>query len=110
MPARRGAGAGGPTRHLDAGGLNVARLLAAFQDFFRLHSEHWIERCQHREAGPQLLQQAVVQRIANRAGAESEREYGLGRLADRSSADRLAGGRGFRRTPQDGDRMQAAVP
>ena len=39
------------------GDLDVAGLLAAFQRFFREHSEHWIERFQYKEAGPQLLLQ-----------------------------------------------------
>ena len=61
------------------GGLNLTKLLAAFQRFFREHSEHWIERFQYREAGPQLLLQAFLQRIVN-AGGRVEREYGLGRM------------------------------
>ena len=65
--------------HVDAGGgLNVVGLLAAFQAFFREHSEHWVERFEYREAGPQLLLQAFLQRIAN-GGGRIEREYGLGR-------------------------------
>ena len=61
------------------GGLNVAKLLAAFQEFFREHSEHWVQRFQYREAGPQLLLQAFLQRIVNRGGL-IHREYGLGRM------------------------------
>jgi hypothetical protein len=60
------------------GRLNVVKLLAAFQDFFRLNSEHWLERFAYREAGPQLLLQAFLQRIVN-GGGRIEREYGLGR-------------------------------
>ena len=60
------------------GELDTAKLLAAFQDFFREHSEHWIERFQYKEAGPQLLLQAFLQRIVN-SGGRIEREYGLGR-------------------------------
>jgi hypothetical protein len=59
--------------------LNLPKLLVAFQDFFRQHSEHWVERFQYREAGPQLLMQAFLQRIVN-GGGRIEREYGLGRL------------------------------
>jgi hypothetical protein len=55
------------------------KLLAAFQVFFREHSEHWIERFDYKEAGPQLLLQAFLQRIAN-GGGRIEREYGLGRM------------------------------
>ena len=62
-----------------AGGLDVAGLLAAFQEFFREHSEHWIQRFeQYHEAGPQLLLQAFLQRIVN-GGGRIEREYALGR-------------------------------
>ena len=60
------------------GGLDVDKLLAAFQEFFREQSEHWIGRFQYREAGPQLLLQAFCQRIVN-GGGRVEREYGLGR-------------------------------
>ena len=41
-------------------------LIAAFQTFFREHSEHWVQRFeQYQEAGPQLLLQAHLQRIVN---------------------------------------------
>ena len=59
------------------GDLDMEGLLAAFQRFFREHSEHWIERFQYREAGPQLLLQAFLQRIVN-GGGWIEREYALG--------------------------------
>ena len=61
------------------GALRVGTLLAAFQEFFREHSEHWVERFQYKEAGPQLLLQAFLQRIVN-SGGRIEREYGLGRM------------------------------
>ena len=65
--------------YVDAdGGLDVGKLLSAFQSFFREHSEHWVERFQYKEAGPQLLLQAFLQRIVN-SGGRIEREYGLGR-------------------------------
>ena len=38
-----------------------------------------MERFQYKEAGPQLLLQAFLQRILN-SGGRIEREYGLGRL------------------------------
>ncbi|HAK97684.1 MAG TPA: hypothetical protein DCM87_22525, partial [Planctomycetes bacterium] len=60
------------------GRLNVEKLLASFQEFFREHSEHWVERFDYKEAGPQLLLQAFLQRIVN-GGGRIEREYGLGR-------------------------------
>ena len=68
-----------PAWYVDAdGSLEAGRLLAAFQEFFREHSEHWEERFQYKEAGPQLLLQAFLQRIVN-SGGRIEREYGLGR-------------------------------
>ena len=60
------------------GGLEVGKLLTAFQSFFREHSEHWVARFDYREAGPQLLLQAFLQRVVN-GGGRIEREYGLGR-------------------------------
>ena len=63
----------------DDGTLRVGDLLAAFQEFFREHSEHWVERFQYKEAGPQLLLQAFLQRIVT-GGGRIEREYGLGRM------------------------------
>lgn len=60
-----------------SGALNMEKLMAAFQDFFREHSEHWVERFQYKEAGPQLLLQAFLQRIVN-SGGRVRREYGLG--------------------------------
>jgi hypothetical protein len=69
------------------GRLEVDELLTAFQQFFREHSEHWVERFDYKEAGPQLLLQAFLQRIVNPAlsidegsGGRIEREYGLGRM------------------------------
>jgi hypothetical protein len=59
--------------------LDMKKLLSAFQDFFQEHSEHWIERFDYKEAGPQLLIQAFLQRIIN-GGGRIEREYGLGRM------------------------------
>lgn len=56
----------------------LRKLLGAFQQFFREHVESWIERFDYKEAGPQLLMQAFLQRIVN-GGGQVEREYGLGR-------------------------------
>ena len=66
--------------YVDAdGALDVDRLLAEFQRFFREHSEHWTERFdRYQEAGPQLLLQAYLQRVVN-GGGRIEREYALGR-------------------------------
>ncbi|MBF0112610.1 MAG: AAA-like domain-containing protein [Desulfamplus sp.] len=61
------------------GTLDMEKLISAFQEFFREHSEHWVERFDYKEAGPQLLMQAFLQRIIN-SGGRIEREYGLGRM------------------------------
>jgi len=58
--------------------LDMPKLLAAFQQFFREHSDSWIEGFSYKEAGPQLLLQAFLQRIVN-GGGHINREYGLGR-------------------------------
>ena len=60
-------------RHLD-----MKKLLTAFQQFFRENSDAWLERFYYKEAGPQLLLQAFLQRIVN-GGGRINREYGLGR-------------------------------
>lgn len=62
-----------PTRQLD-----MSKLLRAFQQFFRENADAWIERFDYKEAGPQLLLQAFLQRIIN-GGGRINREYGLGR-------------------------------
>ena len=68
-----------PAWYVDAEGrLDVDKLLAAFQAFFREHSEHWLGRFDYAEAGPQLILQAFLQRVVNSDG-RIEREYGLGR-------------------------------
>ena len=55
--------------YVDAsGGLDMDKLLAAFQDFFRQNSEHWIQRAQYTEAGPQLVLQAFLHRVVNGRG------------------------------------------
>ncbi|MEA3465755.1 MAG: ATP-binding protein, partial [Thermodesulfobacteriota bacterium] len=58
--------------------LDMPKLLTAFQQFFREHSKSWIEQFQYKEAGPQLLMQAFLQRIIN-GGGRINREYALGR-------------------------------
>jgi len=59
------------------GRLDLRKLLSAFQELFRENAESWLERFQYREAGPQLLMQAFLQRIVNGGGSVA-REYGLG--------------------------------
>jgi hypothetical protein len=63
---------------LPDGRLDMDKLLTEFQQFFREHSESWVERFDYKEAGPQLLLQAFLHRIVN-SGGRIEREYGLGR-------------------------------
>jgi len=58
--------------------LDMPKLLNAFQQFFRENAESWIERFDYKEAGPQLLMQAFLQRIIN-GGGRIHREYALGR-------------------------------
>ena len=59
------------------GSLDIHKLLRSFQDFFRKNSESWIERFDYKEAGPQLLLQAYLQRIVN-GGGRINREYAFG--------------------------------
>lgn len=61
-----------------AGRMDMLKLLGAFQQFFREHSDAWIEGFSYKEAGPQLLMQAFLQRIVN-GGGRISREYALGR-------------------------------
>jgi hypothetical protein len=58
--------------------LDTQKLLAAFQQFFREHADAWSEGFSYKEAAPQLLMQAFLQRIVN-GGGYINREYGLGR-------------------------------
>jgi hypothetical protein len=58
--------------------LDMTKLLAAFQQFFRENADAWIEQFQYKEAGPQLLMQAFLQRVIN-GGGRITREYALGR-------------------------------
>jgi hypothetical protein len=60
------------------GRLDMDKLLTAFQDFVRRNFEHWVNRFDYSEAGPQLLLQAFLQRVVN-GGGTIAREYGLGR-------------------------------
>ena len=60
------------------GSPDMAKLLAAFQEYFREHGEHWPEGFAYKEVAPLLLLQAYLQRVVSRGG-RLEREYGLGR-------------------------------
>ena len=55
-----------------------AQTASGFQGFYRENSEIWKERFDYKEAAPQLLMQAFLQRIFN-GGGRIDREYGLGR-------------------------------
>jgi hypothetical protein len=62
------------------GSLDVDKLLAAFQVFWRKDGHLAAEGFGYREAGPHLMLMAFLQRIVN-GGGRVEREYGLGRGA-----------------------------
>ena len=62
------------------GGLDVEKLLRAFQTFWRKDGHLAAEGFGYREAGPHLMLMAFLQRIVN-GGGRIEREYGLGRGA-----------------------------
>ena len=66
--------------YVDADGrLDLTKLLTAFRTFFGEHAEHWLAHLgDYREAAPQLILQAYLQRVVN-GGGRIEREYGLGR-------------------------------
>jgi RecB family endonuclease NucS len=59
------------------GSLDMDKLLRAFVDFYRRHSESWLGRFQYKEAGQQLLLMAFLQRIVN-GGGRIEREMAVG--------------------------------
>jgi hypothetical protein len=58
--------------------LDMPKLLRGFQQFFRENADSWIEHFDYKEAGPQLLLQAFLQRLIN-SGGRINREYALGR-------------------------------
>lgn len=62
------------------GGLDIPKLIRAFQVFFREQSDTGLNHEAHpyREAWPQLLLQAFLNRVVN-SGGRIEREYALGR-------------------------------
>lgn len=60
------------------GTLDVSKLLSAFAQFYREHSEVWLEKFAYKEAGPHLLLMAFLQRVIN-GGGRVHREYALGR-------------------------------
>ena len=62
-----------PERRLD-----MQKLLAAFQQFYRENSDIWEDAFLYKESAPQLIMQAFLQRIVN-GGGRINREYGAGR-------------------------------
>jgi hypothetical protein len=60
------------------GSLDLAKLLAEFQEFWREDGHLAAEGFHYREAGPHLVLMAFLQRVVN-GGGRVEREYGLGR-------------------------------
>ncbi len=62
------------------GGLDMAKLIGAWQKFWRKDGHLAAEGFHYREAGPHLMLMAFLQRIVN-SGGKVEREYGLGRGA-----------------------------
>ncbi len=75
------------------GGLDLPKLLSAFQEFFREHSEHWIPRFDYQEAGPQLLLQAFLQRSMNAVAASNGNTVWAGAAPTSSSSGRWQAGR-----------------
>ena len=73
------AGAVDPAWYVNAdGSLDLAGLLTAFQGYFRVNAESWVERYGHAEASPQLVLHAYLHRVVN-SGGRIEREYAVGR-------------------------------
>ena len=62
-----------PNGHLD-----MDSLLREFQDFYREHSESWLDGFSYHESGKQLLLMAFLQRIVN-GGGSIAREMAVGR-------------------------------
>jgi hypothetical protein len=62
---------------LPDGRLDMLKLFSEFQQFFRRHSEAWLERYEYKEAGPHLLLYAWLQRVVN-SGGHIQRESAIG--------------------------------
>jgi hypothetical protein len=60
------------------GHLDMDALLREFQDFYREHSESWLDGFSYHESGKQLLLMAFLQRIVN-GGGSIMREMAVGR-------------------------------
>ncbi|QEP43134.1 ATP-binding protein [Ectothiorhodospiraceae bacterium BW-2] len=66
-----------PHWYIQQGRLDMEALLKAFQEFYREHSEAWLEKYDFREVGRQLLLMAFLQRVVN-GGGRIEREMAVG--------------------------------
>jgi hypothetical protein len=62
------------------GGLDLPKLMAAWQDFWRKDGHLAAAGFSYQEAGPHLMLMSFLQRVVN-GGGRVEREYGLGRGA-----------------------------
>ncbi len=62
------------------GGLDLPKLMAGWQEFWREDGHLAADGFSYREAGPHLMLMAFLQRVVN-GGGRIEREYGLGRGA-----------------------------
>jgi len=62
---------------LPDGRLDLVKLFTEFQQFYRRHSETWIERYEYKEAGPHLILYAWLQRVVN-GGGQLNRESAIG--------------------------------
>ena len=60
------------------GRLDMDALLREFQDFYREHSESWLDTFSYHESGKQLLLMAFLQRVVN-GGGSIAREMAVGR-------------------------------
>jgi hypothetical protein len=60
------------------GRLDMDALLREFQDFYREHSESWLDTFSYHESGKQLLMMAFLQRVIN-GGGSIAREMAVGR-------------------------------
>lgn len=77
---RQGFPATAPAYLVD-GKLDMKHLLSDFQQFWREHSDIWVERYQYQEAAPHLILLAFLQRVVNSGGLISrELASGKGRL------------------------------
>jgi hypothetical protein len=65
-------------RWMDGKRLDMTALLKAFQQFWRENAAIWMEGYEYKEAAPQLILQAFLQRVVN-GGARITREMAVGR-------------------------------